>query len=209
MGINICICRGTCEYEFDNGAYEKRPQAWILGDVEAYRYIVGVLTGKRKAGEGGVIEINNFAKINSMALTICRPARSKTAPRVRTFERIVNQDGVGAFELVVCGNVGGYKKLAREFQDFCKNPKGDLDNYRDMLEFMDTYWAAGSMAVNIREPVPSWGRRKLGHFASVIYRKRDMDEVRWLVPEAHCRPPVDGKWAFARPHMGARYSTLR
>src|SRR5450432_259050 len=125
---NLFLIRNTtgneCEYY-----YTEKTDVWFLGDVQGYKIFLNrlrsAITAKRN------LHLWSLAKHEcNMFLSILLPVASKSKrPQMRFWERLVFYKSKPWMELVISGNLPGFKLFTSEVESFFKNPADDTSSH--------------------------------------------------------------------------------
>jgi hypothetical protein len=172
-----------CEYYYD-----QKTDVWFLGDVQGYKIFLNrlrsAITAKRN------LHLWSLAKYEcNMLLSILPPIVNKNKrPQMRFWERLVFYKGKPWMELVISGNLLGYKHFISKVELFLKNPADDTSshNHFDDQTEQRNWIKTRSVSLNLRGPVKKWNAKKLQENGHDSYLERKLPET----------IPMDLNWHF-------------
>lgn len=151
--------------------YDSKTDIWIFGDVEGYRLLRTQLMKATRAKRNIHLDILE-KNPNSMRSVILPAQQSKRKRALLKFvERFVWIDGNPHMELVIAGNVQGYKYLAKEVAGLTRKSRDDVSEHGHFDDSVSNSIVPRSVALNIRAPLRQWRIESYAEFSDLLQRR--------------------------------------
>lgn len=175
---NLYLVRNTtgteCAYY-----YTEKTDAWFLGDIQGYKIFLNRLRLAVTAERN--LHLWPLAKHEcNMLLSILPPITTKNKrPQMRFWERLVFYKGKPWMELVISGNLQGFKFFISNVELFLKNPANDTSSHDHFDDQTDqrNWIKTRSISLNLRGPVKKWDMKKLRENGHDSFLERKLPET--------------------------------
>jgi len=168
------VTGNECEYYFT-----EKTDVWILGDIKGYKIFLNRLRSAIAAKRN--LHLWSLAKHEcNMLLSILPPVVSKSKrPQMRFWERLVFYKSKPWMELVISGNLPGFKLFTSEVESFLKNPADDTSSHDhfDDQNIHQKWIKTRSISLNLRGPVKKWDVKKLRENGHDSFLERKLPET--------------------------------
>lgn len=151
--------------------YESLTDIWLFGDIDGYNYLIKCLTQQIKNNKPVRMLPKN--KVSMSVLILSATTIPKKSPRLIIKERLIRLNSENRMEMILFGNMKGYKYLISRIKIMIKNSSNDLSNHIH-IDYHDKALIQRSISLNIREPLSEWKPNLLGVYKKMIYQ-RDED----------------------------------
>ena len=175
---NFFLIRNKCGIDCES-FYEEKTDVWFLGDVRGYKSFLNRLRSAITSKHN--LHLWPLAKNEcNMLLSVLPPAALKSKrPQMKFWERPVFFRSKPWMELVVSGNISGYKLFISQLELFLKEPANDSSSH---LHFDDQngyqpWIKQRSVSLNLRGPLKKWSLEKIRENGHETFLKRKLPDT--------------------------------